>query len=87
MTTLSIALAPLAINWEALGVVAVVSIVSTLAFTALLAGGIRLVSQAGLVGADHGGRATVVRISGYALLGLAGLVVLYGIYLILPLGH
>ncbi|HEU5484389.1 MAG TPA: hypothetical protein VFU98_05740 [Microlunatus sp.] len=72
------------IDWGALGVVAVVSIVVTLVFVALLSAGIRLVSEAA-VEVDRGQQAqhaTIVRSAGYALLGLAGLVVLFGIYLI-----
>lgn len=72
------------IDWTALGVVAVVSIFATLAFTALLSGGIRLVAQ----GAAHAGQSTgaqAVKLAGYALLGLAGLLVLFGIYLLMPI--
>ncbi len=72
------------IDWAALGIVAVVSVLMTVAFTVLLAGGIRFVS-AGQVraAAGHGGGG--VRTAGFALLGCAGLLVLFGIYLILPI--
>lgn len=92
------------IDWAALGIVAVVSIVATLVFTVLLSAGIRLVSRAtveanqsqrsgNLRGAGPGrsavaARSTVgIRTAGYGLLGLAGLVVLFGLYLIVPAFH
>lgn len=52
-------------------------------FTILLASGIRLVSAAKI----NRTRAALVLSLGYALLGLAGLLVLFGIYLIVPQFH
>jgi hypothetical protein len=74
------------IDWAALGVVTVVSIVTTVIFTILLASGIRLVSAA-KIKSNEGGSGTPILSMGYALLGLAGLLVLYGIYLIVPQFH
>jgi hypothetical protein len=74
------------VDWAALGVVTVVSIVTTVIFTILLASGIRLVSAA-KIKSNEGGSGTPVLSVGYALLGLAGLLVLYGIYLIVPQFH
>ncbi len=74
------------INWAALGVVTVVSIVTSLLFVVLLAGGIRLVS-AGVLSTNLGQRATAVRSGGWGLLGLAAALVLFGIYLIVPIFH
>jgi hypothetical protein len=74
------------IDWIALGVVAVVSIVTSLIFTILLAGGIRLVSAA-KIRTNGGGSGAVIVSLGYVLLGLAGLLVLFGIYLIIPQLH
>jgi Na+-driven multidrug efflux pump len=74
------------IDWAALGIVAVASIVATLAFTALLSGGIKLVSQATLE-ANQAHRSVGLRTAGYSLLGLAALVVLFGLYLIVPVLH
>ena len=74
------------IDWAALGIVAIVAILATLVFTALLSGGIRLVAQ----GTTHAGQTTGsagVKVAGYTLLGLAGLVVLFGIYLLMPISH
>ena len=75
------------IDWAALGVVAIAALLATLAFTALLSGGIRLVSQAATAQAGQGTRSAGIRLAGYTLLGLAGLVVLYGLYLIVPISH
>jgi hypothetical protein len=74
------------IDWAALGVVAVVSIVSSVIFTILLAGGIRLVSVA-KIKSNEGGSGTVTVSMGYVLIGIAGLLVLYGIYVIVPQFH
>jgi len=74
------------IDWEALLVVAVVSIASSVLFTVLLAGGIRAVAsaRASVAAGDSGGMRFPL---GYALLALAGLLVLYGLYLIVPQFH
>ena len=74
------------IDWAALGIVAAVSIMTTLVFTALLSGGIRLVSQA-TIEANQAHRSGGIRTAGYALLGIAGLVVALGLYLIVPIFH
>ena len=74
------------IDWAALGIVAVVSIVSSVIFTILLASGIRLVSAA-KIKSNQGSSNTAIVSLGYVLLGLAGLLVLFGIYLIIPQFH
>ena len=74
------------IDWAALGIVAVVSIVTSVVFTILLATGIRLASAA-KIKTNQGGSGTRALSIGYAVLGLAGLLVLYGIYLIVPQFH
>ena len=74
------------IDWAALGVVAAVSIGMTVLFTVLLAAGIRTVSEARLR-RDRTGGGTAVLAGGYTLLGLAGLLVLFGIWLIVPQLH
>jgi hypothetical protein len=71
------------IDWSALVVVAVVSIVTSVIFTILLAAGIRLVSIAKIKSNEGGASSAIVSV-GYLLLGLAGLLVLFGIYLIIP---
>ena len=74
------------IDWAALGIVAVVSIATSVIFTILLASGIRLVSAA-KIKSNEGGSGTMTVSLGYALLGFAGLLVLFGIYLIIPQFH
>jgi hypothetical protein len=74
------------IDWAALGVVAVVSIVTSVIFTILLASGIRLVSAA-KIKSNEGGSGTAIFSLGYLLLGIAALLVLFGIYLIVPQFH
>ncbi|MFL6046875.1 MAG: hypothetical protein ACJ72M_17420 [Propionibacteriaceae bacterium] len=74
------------IDWAALGVVAVVSIMTSVIFTILLATGIRLVSIA-KIKSNEGGSGTAIVSAGYLLLGIAGLLVLFGIYLIVPRFH
>ena len=74
------------IDWAALGIVAVVSIVSSVVFTILLATGIRLVSAA-KIKTNEGGSGVVISSFAYLLLGIAGLLVLFGIYLIVPQFH
>lgn len=74
------------IDWVALGVVTVVSITTSVIFTILLATGIRLVSVA-KIKSNEGGSGTAIVSAGYTFLGIAGLLVLYGIYLIVPQLH
>jgi hypothetical protein len=74
------------IDWAALGVVTIVSITSSVIFTILLAAGIRLVSAA-KIKSNQGGSGAMAVSLGYALLGVAGLLVLFGIYLIVPQFH
>jgi hypothetical protein len=74
------------IDWAALGVVTVVSNTASVIFTILLATGIRLVSAA-KIKSNQGGSGTVTVSLGYVLLGVAGLLVLFGLYLIVPQFH
>ena len=74
------------VDWAALGIVTVVSIAASVIFTILLATGIRLVSAA-KIKTNQGGSGTATVSLGYALLGIAGLLVLFGIYLIVPQFH
>ena len=74
------------IDWAALGVVTVVSITASVIFTILLAAGIRLVSAAKIKSNQGSSGAATVSL-GYVLLGVAGLLVLFGIYLIVPQLH
>lgn len=73
------------IDWAALGVVAAASIAMSVLFTILLSSGIRTVTAARVQRNSGGGSAVLV--GGYALLGLAGLLVLFGLWLIVPQLH
>ena len=74
------------IDWWALVLVALVSIGMSVVFVILLATGIRLVVTSHTA-TRSGGRGAVALSTGYTLLGLAGLLVLFGIYLIVPQFH
>ena len=74
------------IDWAALGMVAVVSITATVLFVVLLAFGIRLSPRPRLT-TNQGGSGAGTLTAGYGLLGLAGLLVLFGLYLIVPQFH
>jgi hypothetical protein len=74
------------IDWTALLIVAVVAIASSVAFVVLVAGGIRLVSAA-RIKTNEGGSGAATQSAGYGLLGVAGLLVLFGLYLIIPQFH
>ncbi len=74
------------IDWAALGIVAIVSVLASVAFVLLLSSGIRVLSAARLR-SRQGGSTTVVVSAGYALIGLAGILVLFGLYLIVPQFH
>ena len=73
-------------DWAALGQVTDVSIITSVIFTILLAAGIRLVSMAKIKSNEGGSSAAIVSV-GYVMLGLAGLLVLFGLYLIVPQFH
>jgi hypothetical protein len=68
------------IDWWALVLVAVVSTALSVLFVILLSAGIRLVVTA----RARTRGATLTLTGGYTLLGLAGLLVLFGLYLIVP---
>jgi hypothetical protein len=74
------------IDWKALLIVAGVSIATAVVFMTLLAAGIRSVvtAQAHVAAGRPGGVSLPL---GYVLLALAGLLVLFGLYLIVPQFH
>ena len=74
------------IDWAALGVVAAVSIGMSVVFTVLLAGGIRFVSAA-RIRRNQGSSGSAVLAGGYTLIGLSALLVLFGLWLIVPQFH
>jgi hypothetical protein len=74
------------VDWAALAIVAVVSIMTSVIFTILLASGIRLVSAA-KIKSNEGGSGIATVSLGYLSLSIAALIVLFGIYLIVPQFH
>jgi len=74
------------IDWAALGIVAVVLVVMTLIFVVLLSYGIRFVSAA-RAGESVGRSGSASLTAGYALLAGSGLLVLFGLWLIVPQFH
>ena len=74
------------IDWNALLLVAGVSIVATIVFVALLAVGIRMV-MVSRVQVKQGGTGSTALGGGYLAIALAALLVLFGIYLIVPQFH
>ncbi len=73
----------MSIDWWALVLVGIVSISMSVLFVILLSAGIRLVVAA----RERTSYGSVALSAGYGLLGLAGLLVLFGIYLIVPQFH
>jgi predicted DNA repair protein MutK len=74
------------IDWTALGLVSVVSLVATILVVGVAACGIRALD----VAVEHeklGRRAAALRTLGRLCIGVAGLAVLFGIYLIVPALH
>jgi hypothetical protein len=74
------------IDWAALGIVTVVSVVASIVFIVLLAFGVRFVSAAKVL-TNQGSRAVGPLSLGYAFIACAGLLVLYCLYLIVPQFH
>lgn len=74
------------IDWAALGVVTVVSVLASVLFVILLAYGVRFVSAARML-SNQGDRPGGTLSLGYAFIGCAGLLVLYCLWLIVPQFH
>lgn len=74
------------IDWMALLIVAVVSIIATAVFSVLLSTGIRLMATA-RVAAEEGRPAAGARVGGWVALSLIGVLILFALYLIVPQFH
>lgn len=74
------------IDWNALGLVAVVALFATVVVVGIVALGIASLSAAD-ARVDAGRTAGTGRAVGYACLAVAGAVVLYGLWLIIPQFH
>jgi len=74
------------IDWASLGVVAVVTVAVTLVVVGVVSIGISaLVAAENRTAAGNSG--TAARIAGYLCVAVAGLILLYGLYLIIPQFH
>ncbi len=74
------------IDWASLGLVAVTTVVAAVSIVGIFALGVAALTHA-QAGAAQGRSSGVARVAGYACLGVAGLIALYGIYLIVPVFH
>jgi len=74
------------IDWASLGLVAVTTVVAAVSIVGIFALGVAALTHhpAGQ-GTTRG--SAVARAAGYACIGIAGLIALYGIYLIVPAFH
>ncbi len=74
------------IDWASLGLVAVVTLAVTLVVVGIVSIGISaLVTAETRAASGHSG--TSAKVAGYLCVGVAGLILLYGLYLIIPEFH
>jgi len=74
---------PLAINWAALGTVAAVTILTAVAIAGLMSAANWILSGPENT-AEEPVISTVRKVAGYAIMAVIGLIVLFGIYLMIP---
>ncbi|WP_130864682.1 hypothetical protein [Acidipropionibacterium timonense] len=75
------------IDWASLGLVTIVTICVTVLIVAVVSGGALALDKAReRAQGDAGGEVALVAL-GWFMIGLAGLVVLYGLYLLIPYFH
>jgi hypothetical protein len=73
------------IDWASLGLVAVTTVVAAIAIVGIYSLGVLALSSGGKDGTSA--PSPLARMSGYLCLGVSGLLVLYGLYLIIPQFH
>ncbi|AXE39752.1 hypothetical protein [Acidipropionibacterium virtanenii] len=77
----------MSIDWISLARVAAVTVVAAVAIVSVVAGGATMLDKA-RARADAGGSgATGIAALGWAMIGVAGLFILFGLYLIVPYFH
>ncbi len=76
----------MSIDWISLAQVAVVTVVAAIAIVGVVSGGALMLDRAKVRQSGGDGAASLVMI-GWGMIGLAGLVVLYGLYLLIPYFH
>jgi hypothetical protein len=74
------------IDWASLGVVAIVTVVAAMLIVGIMSLGLQSLATADQRVAD-GQTAGPAKMIGFACIGVAGLIVLYGLYLIIPQFH
>ena len=79
------------IDWASLGLVAVTTVVAAIAIVGIFSLGVVALTSTGrsTLTSDgaHSERTAVATLAGYACVGVSGLLVLYGLYLIIPQFH
>jgi hypothetical protein len=76
----------LKIDWASLGLVAVTTVVAAVSIVGIFSLGVAALGAADSRAAN-GQSAAITRGTGYTCLAIAGLIALYGIYLIVPVFH
>jgi len=75
------------IDWTSLGLVSVVTVVATVLIVSVVSGGALMLDRAhARAEAGRDGAAGLVAL-GWTAIGVAGLIVLYGLYLLIPYFH
>lgn len=75
------------IDWTSLGLVSVVTVVATVLIVSVVSGGALMLDRAhARAEAGSDGAARLVAL-GWTAIGVAGLIVLYGLYLLIPYFH
>lgn len=74
------------IDWASLGLVAITTVVAAISIVGIFSIGVAALTSAQTRTAAGRG-VGLTKVAGYACLGAAGLIALYGIYLIIPIFH
>ena len=79
----------MSIDWASLALVAVTTVVAAVAIVGIFALGVAAITTSSADGGDGApaGRRTAARVAGFACIGVSGMLVLYGLYLIIPQFH
>jgi hypothetical protein len=79
----------MSIDWTSLALVAVTTVVAAVAIVGIFALGVAAITTSSAVGSDGppAGRRAAAKVAGFACIGVSGMLVLYGLYLIIPSFH
>jgi hypothetical protein len=77
------------IDWASLALVAATTVVAAIAIVGIFALGVAAITTSPAHGGDgpQAGRRAAARVAGFACIGVSGMLVLYGLYLIIPMFH